>query len=206
MSNQPSPPVCGDAEPASPDELLAAARSAKARSEDADREVLRAALAWAVMHPAETVDDAAGYPTGGDQAVPIAGEGTPLVAEFAVCEFGAALGLNATAAKGLVGQAVELRYRLPRCWAQVTAGQVPAWKAKMAARETMSLSKTAAGEVDKTLAPVLGRSGIIVIHRIVEEVRLRHADASEIPTEDYQPDGRHAVVDTRGEDDEPVGG
>ena len=44
---------------------------------------------------------------------PIAGEGTPLVAEFCFAELGAVLGMSTTAAKKLVGHALELRHRLP---------------------------------------------------------------------------------------------
>src|SRR5919206_472256 len=60
----------------------------------------------------------------------LAGQGAFRVAEFAVAELAAALGLSEPAARGYVGQAVELRDRLPRCWEQVMAGRLPAWKAR----------------------------------------------------------------------------
>ena len=50
---------------------------------------------------------------------PIAGAGCPAVAEFCVAELGAVLGVSTTAAKRLMGHALELRHRLPRLWAQV---------------------------------------------------------------------------------------
>ena len=56
---------------------------------------------------------------------PIAGQGAPLVAEFCLAELGTVLGISTTAAKKLVGHALELRHRLPRLWAQVHAGRVP---------------------------------------------------------------------------------
>ena len=59
----------------------------------------------------------AGYAGGfGDTAVPIAGPGAPLVAEFSVAEFAAAVGMTTEAGRYYLGQAMELRYRLPRLW------------------------------------------------------------------------------------------
>ena len=46
----------------------------------------------------------------------LAGQGAFAVGEFAVCELAAALGMSETAARAYVGQAVELRDRLPRVW------------------------------------------------------------------------------------------
>ncbi len=64
---------------------------------------------------------ASGYAGGfGDTAVPLAGPGAPLVAEFSIAEFAAAVGLSTEAGKRYVGHALELRYRLPRLWAKVT--------------------------------------------------------------------------------------
>ena len=68
---------------------------------------------------------------------PIAGEGAPLVAEFCLAELGTVLGVSTTAAKKLVGHALELRHRLPRLWAQVQAGRVPAWRARTVAEATI---------------------------------------------------------------------
>jgi hypothetical protein len=78
----------------------------------------------------------------------LAGQGAFAVCEFAVCELAAALGMSEPAARGYVGQAVELRDRLPRLWARVMAGKVPAWKARQVATETIPLSAEAAAYVD----------------------------------------------------------
>ena len=59
------------------------------------------------------------------------------MAEFCVAELGAVLGVSTTAAKRLVGHALELRHRLPRLWAQVHAGRVPAWRARLVAEATI---------------------------------------------------------------------
>jgi hypothetical protein len=87
----------------------------------------------------------------------LAGEGAFTVAEFAVTELAAALGMSEPAAREYVGQAVELRDRLPRCWGQVMAGRLPAWKARRIARETIPLTGAAVTYVDAHLAPFAPR-------------------------------------------------
>jgi len=54
---------------------------------------------------------------GGERCGPLAGDGTPEVAEFAPEELAAALAVTVDAAKKLIGDALELRHRLPRLWA-----------------------------------------------------------------------------------------
>ena len=61
--------------------------------------------------------------------MPVAGEGAPLVAEFAVTEFAAALGMSTDAGKRYVGHALELRHRLPRVWKRVQSGGLRPWLA-----------------------------------------------------------------------------
>ncbi len=78
-------------------------------------------MQWAVIHPAETLDDAETFRlrSGGEHAIPLAGPGAPLVAEFSVAEFAAAVGMGPESGKYYLGHALELRYRLPRLWARV---------------------------------------------------------------------------------------
>ncbi len=80
------------------------------------------AVAWADLHPAESIGDAVRF---GDTPVPVAGPGAPLVAEFCVAEFAAAVGLPTETGKAYLGEALELRHRLPRTWARVR-GRGPA--------------------------------------------------------------------------------
>src|SRR4051812_33685977 len=60
----------------------------------------------------------------------LGGEGTPAVAERAVCDLGAALDVSYAAALALVSDAVELCFRLPRLWALVQSGRLQTWKAR----------------------------------------------------------------------------
>src|SRR5215210_6535131 len=103
----------------SPAQVLAAARAETRAAEAAEARRLQLAVAWADQHPAESLEAAevfrsSGYWGGfGDTAVPIAGPGAPLVAEFSVAEFAAAVGMTTDTGKQYLGQAVELRYRMP---------------------------------------------------------------------------------------------
>ena len=122
------------------------------------RTSFEAAVQWAIIHPAETLDDAEGYASRvhlagvDEQPVTLAGPGAPLVREFSVAEFAAAIGVGTETGKHYLGHALELRYRLPRLWARVVSGDLAAWKARRVARETISAALTfeAAGFVDPT--------------------------------------------------------
>ena len=73
--------------------LLEHARDSRRIAENADREVFIAAAEWALAHPAADMDDAACLP-GTENELALAGDGAPLVAEFCVPEFAAAIGLS----------------------------------------------------------------------------------------------------------------
>ncbi len=104
----------------------------------------------------------------------LAGEGAFAVDEFAVCELAAAVGISEGSARVYVGQAVELRDRLPGFWARVMTGQVPAWKARQVATETIPLSAEAAAYVDAQLAPFAHQLSFGRIMRAVQAAVERH--------------------------------
>ncbi len=123
----------------SPGEVLGAVRASKAAENVEAARQLRLAVDWAAMHSVDSIHDAATLwaPRFGfeEEAVPVAGPGAPLVAEFCVAEFAAALGVSDRGRAGCsVGEALELRYRLPRLWRRVTDGDLPAWRARRIAR------------------------------------------------------------------------
>ena len=75
----------------------------------AEARLLQAAVAWAAMHSVDSIEDAATIGDRyGDTGMPVAGEGAPLVAEFAITEFAAAIGVSTDAGKRYVGHALEL--------------------------------------------------------------------------------------------------
>src|SRR3954447_14537994 len=150
--------------------VLAFARDRRAAADAAEADLLRAACAWAALHPAESITDAVRF---GDTPVPVAGPGAPLVAEFCVAEFAAAVGLPTESGKAYLGEAVELRHRLPRIWARVVAGDLAAWRARRIARQTIGLSLAAAGFVDVQVAGFAHRIRPSVVDRLVQEAIVR---------------------------------
>jgi hypothetical protein len=187
-------------------ELLASIKASRdLEHAEAARQLVLAAQ-WADLHPPESIHDAASFSVPGcEHEEPIAGEGAPLVAEFCVAELGTVLGVSPTAAKKLIGHAIELRHRLPRLWGQVHAGAVPAWRARAVAEATIhsspALTREAAGFVDAQVAAVAGRIGPAQLDRLVAETIKRYDLAVTDPTADPEDgwqhvDPRHVTVDT----------
>ena len=153
--------------------VLEYARSRRADAHRAEADVLQAAVAWADQHPAESIHDAATWIPGVEQATAIAGPGAPLVSEFCIAEFALAIGGSTDAGRALVGQAVELAYRLPKIWARVVSGDLAPWRARRIAEQTIGLSSEGAGYVDQQLAAFAHKSGPVVVDRLVAEAIAR---------------------------------
>src|SRR6266540_2019971 len=180
--------------------VLAFARAQRRAADAAEVAVLEAAYAWAVRHPAVSVEGASTFAVRGfgDTGVALGGVGCPLVAELCVAEFAAAVGLGQEAGKHLIGQALELRHRLPRLWARVAAGEVTAWRARRIADATMTLDPAAAGFVDTHLYAVAHNSRPWQLDRLVEEAiaRFMPAEADRRRREARAADGRHSTIAT----------
>ena len=185
-------------------ELLAAAKERRRVADAAEAELLELACAWADAHPPESIHDVAAFTIpGSEHEERIAGLGCPLVAEFCIAEFGAVLGISTASAKHLIGQALELRHRLPRLYRRVLTGAVPAWRARRVAEATIhahpSLSKNAVAWVDAQVAPFAGRCGVAQVDRLVAEAIRRYGPAV-LPDDPDDPcppvpDPRHVTVD-----------
>ena len=183
-----------------PAALLASIRSRKAAEDQAAADVLELAARWADLHPPESIHHAASFTVPGcEHEEPIAGPGTPLVAEFCVAELGTVLGITSVSAKKLIGHALELRHRLPRLWAQVHAGRVPAWRARAVAEVTIhsspALTVEAAQFVDAQVAAVAGKIGPAQLDRLVAETIKRFDLAETDPAAD--PEDGYLHVDPR---------
>ena len=185
-------------------ELLAAARDRRRVADAAEAELLELACAWADAHPPESIHDAASFHVPGtEHEEQIAGEGCPLVAEFCIAEFGAVLGMSTVSAKHLIGQALELRHRLPRLYRRVLNGGVPSWRARRVAEATIhahpALSIEATGWVDKQIAPFAGRCGSAQVDRLVAKaIRRFGPEVLPVDPDDPCPEGpdpRHVTVD-----------
>ncbi len=193
-------PEAGEADGPTAADLLALARDRKAVEDQAAAELLEIAAQWADLHPPESLHSAASFAVAGhEHEEPLAGPGCPLVAEFCIAELGATLGIPTTAAKKLIGHALELRHRLPRLWAQVHAGRVPSWRARLVAETTIhtspALTPEAAAWVDAQVAAVAGRIGTAQLDRLVAETIKRYDLAATDPATD--PEDGYLSVDPR---------
>jgi 5-methylcytosine-specific restriction endonuclease McrA len=183
-----------------PAALLASIRSARSAEDAAAARQLDLAARWADLHPPESIHTAASFTVAGcKHEEPIAGPGTPLVAEFCVAELGTVLGITSVSAKKLIGHALELRHRLPRLWSQVHAGRVPAWRARAVAEVTIhstpALAVEAARFVDAQVSAVAGKIGPAQLERLVAETIKRFDLAGVDPAAD--PEDGYLHVDPR---------
>ncbi len=156
--------------------VLDFARDRRGTADRAEADLLQAAVTWAAMHSVDSITDAATIwdRRYGDTGITVAGPGAPLVAEFSVAEFAAAIGLPTETGKAYLGEAVELRYRLPRVWARVVAGDLAAWRARRIARATLLLTLEAAGFVDTHLAHLAHKIRLAQLDRLIEEAITRY--------------------------------
>jgi hypothetical protein len=155
--------------------VLDAAQVAVAARMRADAALLVAAAEWAVMHPATEVSGFAGFGEDllfGEALLPLAGSGAPLVAEFAPAELAATLGWSTETVKELMGDALELRHRLPRLWDHVVDLRLPVPLARYAAVQTRDLDPDAAHDADRMLACDPATLTRRTVRRIVDEIRL----------------------------------
>ncbi len=123
--------------------VLAAARADRAIADAAEARLLQHAVQWAAMHSTDSIDDAATIADRyGDTGMPVAGEGAPLVAEFAITEFAAAIGVSTDTGRRYIGHALELAHRLPRVWRRVVTGDLRPYLARRVADQTLSCHPT----------------------------------------------------------------
>ncbi len=155
--------------------VLAAARTDRAIADAAEARLLQHAVAWAAMHSTDSIDDAATVSDRyGDTGMPVAGEGAPLVAEFAITEFAAAIGVSTDSGARYVGHALELCHRLPRVWRRVVTGDLRSYLARRVADQTLLLSPEAAAFVDRHVSHVAHKIGPVQLERLVDEAIATH--------------------------------
>ena len=177
-------------------EVLVFARESQAAANRAQADLMVAAVTWAEQHPPESIDEAATWITpGGDTGLTLAGEGAPLVAEFCIAEFALAIGRSTDGGRALIAAAVELKYRLPRCWARMQAGDLEAWRARRIAEATMLLSQEAAAFVDAQVAPFAHRIGIAALERLIAEAIARFMPDKAAEEARKAADTRHFSID-----------
>jgi hypothetical protein len=120
----------------------------------AECRMLQLACAWADAHYLDSGTDE--YQPLIQRACAWGGEGTPEVSEYCAAELGALQGTGMMAARSLIADALDLRYRLPRLWGRVLTGGVRAWQARKIAEQTRPLSWEACADVDHALSDFVG--------------------------------------------------
>ena len=168
----------GDLDPAGALSFVVGQRRAADRSE---ADLLAGVVHWVDLHPVTDRHPAATWTSdieltgpGESAGAPLAGDGTPGIAQYAVEELAAALGLSYRSGLQLVADTVELRYRLPRLWVLVQTGHLQAWRARLVAHQTSRLSRPAVDFVDRQIAATTGRRGKIPpLNGLLHEARLR---------------------------------
>ncbi|GAB6984210.1 HNH endonuclease signature motif containing protein [Nocardioides pyridinolyticus] len=156
------------------EEVLTAARDTATVIADAQVEQLVQAVQWAQLNPGDEPEPEIEW---GMRPLEVAGAGAPTIDESAVAEFALAVGMKHEPGARLIGDAIELCYRLPRIWGRVMAGEVAVFKARKIAQDTRTLSPEAAAAVDQRLAIVASRCSWAEIERQVEQARAEHDPA-----------------------------
>ncbi|WP_182524127.1 HNH endonuclease [Nocardioides dongkuii] len=179
-------------------DVLSRVRERRQVEHQAAADLLAAAVAWAGIHSVDERDSyLAAVVPGTEGELMVAGPGAPLVAEFSVCEFAAAMGITTDAGACYLGEAVELAHRLRRVWTRVQSGDLPAWKARRIAQQTISLPLDGAEYVDRHVAPVAHKIGIAALDRLIEEARVRFDPDEARERRLAAADGRRFDIDTR---------
>ena len=120
----------------------------------AECRMLQLACAWADAHYLDSGSQE--YQPLIQRACAWGGAGTPEVSEYCAAELGALQGTGMMAARALIADALDLRYRLPRLWDRVLTGGVRAWQARRIAEQTRPLSWEACADVDHALSDFVG--------------------------------------------------
>ena len=135
--------------------LASLARLRRVRVE-AERDVFLLVAHFADLCHADSVQRTAARPggvfTGMERVVCLGGVGTPLVREFAASEVAGELEISSYAARALLADVLDVRHRLPRLWARVTACEVATWVARKVAVATRDLTPEQALFVDAGVA------------------------------------------------------
>ena len=117
------------------------------------------------------------------------------MAEFCIAEFALAIGRSTDAGRAVIAAAVELKYRLPRTWARVQAGDLEAWRARRIAEATFGLTQEAAAFVDAQVAPFAHRIGIAALERLVAEAIARFMPDQALADAARRRTGRHFTIE-----------
>ncbi|MBA2774429.1 MAG: DUF222 domain-containing protein [Nocardioidaceae bacterium] len=132
------------------DRLLTHVVEVRALAQRAEVRTLEVAAAWADLHG--VIETTGVTLPGSERLVQFGGDGTPETCEFCPAELGAEMGMSPEAAAMLIGDALDLRHRLPGLWRRIRAGEVKPWIGRRIAMDTRDLTQQAAAAVDRQVA------------------------------------------------------
>jgi hypothetical protein len=177
--------------------LLAAVHASKQAEMAEQVRQLRLVIEWCAAHQVPETESATYLEFGHDTGLALAGPGAPFVSEFAVVELAAALGMTTDAGKRFVGRVLEVCYRLPGFWEEVTSGRLPWWRAAKVADHTIALPEAGARFVDGRLAKFAAKVTFRQVEQLVEEALVRFAPKTAEEKRKAAADCRRFDIHTR---------
>ncbi len=163
---------------------------------DAEVAKVKQVVGWIVVNEVDPTTHDQGVLC--DRALRTAGEGSPYVAEFALMEFAAVLGMSTDGGRAYLCRVAELRYRLPHLWEQVEAGALPVWRGMEIARSTWTLPEAGATYVDRHLTQAAVSCSWAQIARLVEEAAARFDPERAEEQRKRRADYRRFDIDLKG--------
>ncbi|SDR90450.1 hypothetical protein SAMN04489812_0266 [Microlunatus soli] len=118
---------------------------------------LRLAAAWADRFPADSITAYQLAIPGGDRPIRPGGDGTPEFTRFCVTGLAATMHKSTGTAERIIADALDLRHRLPHLWQRLCNNEVDALDCQTIARQSRHLTLEQALEVDRSIAPMVGR-------------------------------------------------
>ncbi len=176
-------------------DLLAPARAARATRDAGEVALAVATVEYCAAHrvdPEDAIWAAAGF---GDRGLSLGGPGCPVVAESAVIDYAAVLGMSTAAGSAYVAEVLEVRYRLPRLWERLVAGGCPVWRARRVAAATLSLCEDGADWVDACVAPFAHGISGAQLDRVVDDALARFDPAAAAEKRKAAAEDRHVSLD-----------
>ena len=165
-----------------PAATLAAAESVLRSRRVFELEDLLLVLHWADLHAADPQATPGGGRNwcGDDRLIQIGGDGSPMVQELCLPELAVARRVHTLSVRSAMADALDLRHRLPRVWAQVEALDAEAWVARKVAVMSRHLDRFQVGIVDAAISVAISGespSRVIAIAeaKVIEADRAGHA-------------------------------
>lgn len=159
-------------------QILSCAEQGVVRRRQADIDDLEMLLAWADLHSGDPQTT-----PGGPKLISLGGDGTPQVQDLSVAEIAIARSTGVVSTDHAIGDALDLRHRLPNTWAGLRALKNEVWVGRKIARMTRKLSRDAVAVVDQAVGAAIeespGRLLAIAEAKIIEADPASHAERVE---------------------------